>query len=174
MRSTLSARSAVLSEEPKGALFLLKRYSRQAIFGIKLSEPEEQPNGSKPTVLLLNPDFGHEGRANFHRVFLWEADERCVSFGTDWIVQPNFTATSLSEMNDPQEDACLTIGPGGIHFRAAPGDGYHAAYRHFIHVDSLELAKDLGNAAFHLTGYQIFLNQQDWEKGRQPLYQRGI
>jgi len=89
MRSTLSARSAVLADEPKGALFLIKRYSHQPIFGIKLSEPVDQPDG-KLTVLLLNPDFGREGEADWHRIFQWEADERCVSFGTNWIIQSCF------------------------------------------------------------------------------------
>ena len=173
MRSTLNARSAVLADEPKGALFVLKRYSHQPIFGIKLSEPVDQPNG-KPTVLLLNPDVGREGKADWHRIFQWEADERCVSFGAQWIIQPDFAAASLSEMNDPQQEACLTIGPDGIHFRAAPGDGFRGTYRHFVHVDRLELAKDLGNAAFHLTGYRIFLNQGDWDNGRPPIYQRGV
>jgi len=173
MRSTLSARSAVLADEPKGALFLIKRYSHQPIFGIKLSEPVDQPDG-KLTVLLLNPDFGREGEADWHRIFQWEADERCVSFGTNWIIQPVFTAASLSEMNDPQQEACLTIGPQGIHFRAAHGNGFHATYRHFIHVDTLELATDLGNAAFHLTGYRIFLNQGDCDNRHPPIYQRVV
>lgn len=173
MRSTLNARSAILAEVPKGALFLLKRYGHQPIFGIKLSEPLDQPNG-KPTVLLLNPDFGREGEADWHRIFQWEADEQCVSFGTDWIIQPDFAATSLSEINDPQQEACLTIGPQGIHFRAAPGEGFRAIYRHFIHVDTLELAKDLGSAAFHLTGYRIFLNQGDLDNSRPSIYQHGV
>lgn len=51
MRSTLNARSAVLADEPKGTLFLLKRYRHQPIFGIKLSELVDQPDG-KPRVLL--------------------------------------------------------------------------------------------------------------------------
>ena len=172
MRSTLNVRSAVLGDEPKGTLFLLKRYRHQPIFGITLSEPVDQPNG-KPTVLLLNPDFGREGEANWNRIFQWEADERCVSFGKDWIIQPDFSAASLSDINDPQQEACLTIGPEGIHFRAAPGDGFHASYRNFIHVDTLEPAKDLGNAAFHLTGYQIFLNPEDRDKGRPPIFKHG-
>ncbi len=172
MRSTLKVRSAVLANEPKGALFLLKMYSRQPIFGIKLSEVVDQPNG-KPTVLLLNSDFGRAGDADWHRIFQWETDEHCVSFGTEWIVQPDFSAASLSEINDPQQEACLTIGPEGIYFRAAPGDGFRATYRHFIHVDTLDLARDLGNAAFHLTGYQIFLNREDWDNGRSPIYRRG-
>lgn len=173
MRSTLNARSAVLADEPKGTLFLLKRYRHQPIFGIKLSELVDQPVG-KPRVLLLNSEFGRAGEADWHRIFLWEAEEWCVSFGTDWIVQPDFAATSLSEINDPQQDACLTIGPNGIYFGAAPGDGFHASYRNFIHVDTLEMAKDLGNASFHLTGYRIFWNQGDWDKGRPPIYQRGV
>ncbi|QIK41109.1 hypothetical protein [Pontivivens nitratireducens] len=173
MRSTLNARSAIIAEEPKGALFLLRRYGHQAIFGIKLSEPLEQPN-SKPTVLLLNPDFGRAGEADWHRVFQWEADEWCVSFGTDWIIQPDFATSALSEINDPQPGACLTIGPPGIHFRAAPGEGFRASYRHFIHVDTLDLVKDLGNSSFHLTGYRIFLNREDWDNGRAPIYQHGV
>ena len=44
MRSTLNAKSAALAEEPKGTLFLLKRYGHQPIYGIKLSEPLDQPN----------------------------------------------------------------------------------------------------------------------------------
>lgn len=173
MRSTLNARSAILAEVPKGALFLLKRYGHQPIFGIKLSEPEVQEH-SKPTVLILNPDFGREGEANWHRIFQWEADEQCVSFGVDWIIQPDFAASSLSDINDPQQEACLTIGPQGIHFRATSGDGFRATYRHFIHVETLDLVKDLGNAAFHLTGYQIFLNQGDWDNRRSPIYQHGV
>jgi hypothetical protein len=173
MRSTLNAKSAVLGEEPKGALFLLKRYGHQPIFGIKLSELEVQEH-SKPTVLLLNSDFGREGEAKWHRIFQWEADEQCVSFGINWIIQPEFAASSLSDMNDPQQDACLTIGPEGIHFRAAPSDGFRATYRHFIHVDTLEIAKDLGNVAFHLTGYRIFLNQGDLDNSRPPIYQHGV
>ena len=51
MRSTLNVRSAILGDEPKGTLFLLKRYRHQLIFGIKLSEPVDQHNG-RPTVLL--------------------------------------------------------------------------------------------------------------------------
>ena len=77
MRSTLNVRSAVLADEPKGTLFLLKRYRHQLIFGIKLSDPVDQPNG-KPNVLLLNPDFGRVGEANWHRIFQSEADDRSV------------------------------------------------------------------------------------------------
>lgn len=173
MRSTLNVKSAALAEEPKGTLFLLKRYGHQPIYGIKLSEPLDQPN-DKPTVLLLNPDFGREGEANWHRIFQWEADEWCISFGTDWILQPDFAASSLSEMNDPQQEACLTIGPQGIHFRAAPGDGFRASYRHFIHVDTLDPVKDLRNAAFHLNSYRIFLNREDWDNGRPPIFQHSV
>ena len=68
MRSTLNVRTAILADEPKGALFLLKRYGHRPIFGIKLSEPVDQPNG-KPTVLLLNPDFGRKGEPDWHRIF---------------------------------------------------------------------------------------------------------
>lgn len=173
MRSILNARSAVLADEPKGALFVLKMYGHQPIFGIKLSEPADQPNG-KPMILLLNPDFGSEGEADWHRIFQWEAAERCVSLGTEWIIQPDFSAASLSDMNDPRQEDCLTIGPDGILFRAAPGEGFRATYRHFIHVDTLELVKDFGNASFHLKGYRIFLNQEDFDNGRLPIYQRGV
>ena len=77
-------------------------------------------------------------------------------------------------MNDPQQEACLTIGPQGIHFRAAPGEGFRVSYRHFIHVDTLDPVKDLGNAAFHLNGYRIFLNREDWDNGRPPIFQHGV
>jgi hypothetical protein len=77
-------------------------------------------------------------------------------------------------MNDPQQEACLTIGPQGIHFRAAPGEGFRVSYRHFIHVDTLVPVNDLGNAAFHLKGYRIFLNREDWENGRPPIFQHGV
>lgn len=172
MRSTLDVTSAVLGDEPKGTLFLLKRYRHQPIFGIKLSEPVDQPNG-KPTVLLLNPDFGRKGEPDWHRIYEWNAKEPRVSFGTDWVVEPAFSPTSVSDVDDPQQGACLTIGRDGLHFRAAPGEGFRAIYRHFIHVDTLEPAKDLGNAAFHLTGYQIFLNPGDRDKGRPPIFKHG-
>lgn len=173
MRSTLKVRSAVLADEPKGALFLLKRYGSLPIFGVKLSEAADDQNG-KPTILLLNPDFGRPGETDWHRIFQWDATEQCVSFGTAWVIQPDFSAASLSDINDPQKEACLTIGPEGIYFRAAPGEGFRATYRHFIHVDKLDLVKDLGNVAFHLTGYRVFLNQEDWDSGRPPIYQRGV
>lgn len=94
MRSTLNARSANLADEPKGALFLIKRYGHQPIFGIKLSESVDQPNG-KPTVLLLNPDFGREGEPNWHLTFLWEATEPCVA-GAREPVKPNDQDFGLS------------------------------------------------------------------------------
>lgn len=172
MRSTLNARSANLADEPKGTLFLIKRYGHQPIFGIKLSEPVDQANG-KPTVLLLNPDFGREGEPNWHRIFLWEATEPCVSFGTDWVIEPDFSPASLSDADDPQKGACLTIGRDGIHFRAAPGEGFRPNYRNFIHVETLDPTKDLGNAPFHLTGYRIFLNPGDRDKGRPPIFKHG-
>lgn len=173
MRSTLNARSAALVDMPKGALFLLKRYSSLPMFGVKLSGQGDDPDG-KPTILLLNPDFGRSGEANWHRIFQWDAREQCVSFGEDWILQPEFSATSLSDLNDPQDEACLTIGPEGIYFRAALGEGFRASYRQFIHVDTLDTVKDLGNTAFYLTGYRIFLNKDDRDHGLPPIYQHGI
>ncbi|WP_185958781.1 hypothetical protein [Paracoccus laeviglucosivorans] len=172
MRSTLNARSAALVDVPKGALFLLKRYSSLPMFGVKLSGLADDRD-DKLTILLLNPDFGRSGEANWHRIFQWDATEQCVSFGADWILQPDFSATSLSDINDPQEEACLTIGPEGFYFRAALGEGFRASYRHFIHVDTLDTVKELGNTAFHLTGYEIFLNRDDRDIGRPPIYQRG-
>ena len=97
-----------------------------------------------------------------------------MSFGTGWVVEPDFSTASLSDVDDPQQGACLTIGRDGIHFRAAPGEGFHPNYRHFIHVDTLDPAKDLGNASFHLMGYRIFLNQADREKGCSPIFTHGV
>lgn len=83
MRSTLNARSAALVDVPKGALFLLKRYCSLPMFGVKLSGQADDPGG-KPIILLLNPDFGRSGEANWHRIFQWDAREQCVSFGADF------------------------------------------------------------------------------------------
>ncbi|WP_323033248.1 hypothetical protein [Paracoccus sp. (in: a-proteobacteria)] len=156
------------------ATLLLKRYGHQPIFGIKLSEPVDQPNG-KPTVLLLNPDFGREGEPNWAQNLSMGGDGAMrVLPGTDWGNRADFSPASLSDADDPQKGACLTIGRDGIHFRAAPGEGFRPNYRHFIHVETLDPAEALGNAPFHLTGYRIFLNQEDWDNGRSPIYQRGI
>ena len=169
MKSLLNAKSAYIDRLPKGTLFALKRYGVDTMFGIKLSAPEDQPN-NKPKILLLNPQFGHERDAHRHLVTIWEADERCISLGEDWVIDPIFTAEAISDLNEPQANAALTIGPAGMHFRCASGEGARLMYRHHIHVDTLEPANNLDNSAFHLTGYRLYLSKEDVALGREPVF----
>lgn len=172
MRSTLNARSAVLAGEPKGALFAIKRHGHRLIFGIKLSDPAAQQDG-KPTVLLLNPDFSQHPTANWHRIFLWSDDERCISFGTEWVIAPDFKEDHLTDLGDHAANSAVSIGTEGIYLRAAAGDNALATYHNFINAETLDRHERIGKECFHLSSYSIFLTKEDADNGRPPIYRHG-
>lgn len=173
MKSLLNAKTACLSELPKGTLFALKMFRGELVFGIKLSAPDDQPNGW-PKVLLLNPPTLEENVVSAPQVYVYELDERCVSFGTDWVIDPDFTANALSNLNEPQPDAVLTIGLSGLYFRAVPAEGRRAFGRQHFHVQTQVHVRDLENAAFYLTSYRLFLSKEDALNGRAPIYSHGL
>lgn len=173
MKSLLNAKTDYLSTLPKGTLFALRTFRGALEFGIKLSAPDEQPDGW-PKVLLLNPARLNDHDPIGHQVHVYEHDERCISLGTDWVIDPDFTANALSGINEPQPDAALTIGLEGIYFRAAPAGGRIPFGRQHFHVETQEFVRDLENAAFYLTSYRLFLSKEDALNGRAPIYSHGL
>jgi hypothetical protein len=173
MRSLLIAKTAKLLSEPNGALFVVKQYDEPAIFGIKLSDAINQDDSSL-RVLLLNHEYARQGQPKWHWITLWHGSEIVISFGSDWFIAPDFDLDALTGPGQPNEMSAVSIGVGGIYFRASVDDRNRLGNRVHLNVETLEPENDVGNSAVHLKGYRLYLSKDDAEHGRPPIFQHGI